>query len=276
MNDVNVLRAHRVAFIGAGHMAEALVKGLVESGRMPTDALRVTDVRPERREYFERTFGVRGLARNDEAAAWATIVVLAVKPQSFGEALAGLRDAFGPGRLAVSIAAGLTTGRIERALGDGARVVRVMPNTPALVRAGVSALCAGRWATEDDLGAAEAVMTSVGLAVRVEERLMDAVTAVSGSGPAYVFYLAEAMIEAGRQLGLDEGLARRLTAGTLDGAARLLAASEDGPAVLRARVTSKGGTTEAAIRVLDGRGAGAALIEAIRAAHRRAGELAGG
>lgn len=276
MKHNTVLSHQRVVFIGAGNMAEALVKGLVESRRLPRGGMRVTDLRPERLAYFEKTYRVGSLPSNTEAAEWATILVLAVKPQTFPDVLAELKPAFRRETLAVSIAAGIPTARIEQALGGEARVVRVMPNTPALVRAGVSGLCAGRWATAADLKKAEAIMGSVGLAVRVEEKLMDSITAVSGSGPAYVFYLAEAMLEAAEKLGLARDMARTLVAGTLDGAAKLLGASADGPDVLRARVTSRGGTTEAAIRVLDERRVRAALVEAMSAAHRRAGELSGG
>ncbi len=266
--------SRQVTFIGAGNMAEALVKGLVEGG-YPAGRIAVTDTREERLKYFRDAFGVAGGKSNVEAARAAEVLFLAVKPQVFGEVLAELRGAIKRDALVISIAAGVRAARIEEALGEGIRVVRVMPNTPALVGAGVSAICAGRHASDGDLATAETLLKSVGVVVRVTESLMDAVTAVSGSGPAYVFYLMEAMLASAAGLGLDAGTARKLVIGTVAGAARLAAAADVGPEELRARVTSKGGTTAAAIGALDERGVKAALEEAIRAAERRSRELSG-
>ncbi|MBU1692876.1 MAG: pyrroline-5-carboxylate reductase [Verrucomicrobia bacterium] len=262
-----------VVFVGAGNMAEALVKGVVAGGICPRKAVCVTDVRPERREYFEKQFGVRSLASNREAVRDADLVVLAVKPQVMGEVLKELRGSLQPKALVITIAAGIPTNRFEEGLGEGTRVIRVMPNTPALVQAGASALCGGRWVTETDWQTAEALMSAVGLVARVQEKDMDAVTAVSGSGPAYVFFLTEILLEAAERLHLEPGTARDLAVATVEGAARLMKETGLPPAELRARVTSKGGTTEAALNVLKEKGVFESFVEAVLAASRRAAEL---
>lgn len=262
-----------VVFIGAGNMAEALVKGILGGGLCPRNAIGVTDVRPERREYFEKHFGVRALTANREAVRRADVVVLAVKPQAMAEVLGELRGAIPKTALVMTIAAGIPTTSLEDGLGEGTRVVRVMPNTPSLVQAGASALCGGRWATEPDLATAGALMASVGLVARVKEADMDAVTAVSGSGPAYVFFLAEVLLHAAEKMQLDAGTARDLTVATIEGAARLMKETGLPPAELRARVTSKGGTTEAALNVLREKGVFESFVEAVLAARRRAAEL---
>ena len=265
--------SERVVFIGAGNMAEALVRGLVgPGGHAPADVT-VTDPRPERLTYFRDTFGVCASPDNAAAVAASALVVLAVKPQVMPEVLSGLAPALPRAATVLSIAAGIRCATIESALGGDRAVVRSMPNTPALVGKGVTALCAGRWAGEAPLAKAEALLRTVGAVVRVEESLMDAVTAVSGSGPAYVFYLMESMLEAAAGFGLAPEVARTLVYGTITGAAALAAASPESPAELRARVTSKGGTTAAAVGLLDERRVREALADAVRAAQRRAGEL---
>jgi pyrroline-5-carboxylate reductase len=269
------LRVNKVVFIGAGNMTEALVKGLTVSGVCKASQILVTDVRPERLAFFENEFHVKGTGDNAAAVAGADVVVLAVKPQLMGEVLAGLKSSLGKS-LVVSIAAGISTAWIESKLGNGVRVVRVMPNTPALVRAGAAAICVGRWAMEEDLVVAETMMAAVGVVVRVTEKDMDAVTALSGSGPAYVFHLMEAMIEAARHAGLDDAVARKLIYATVSGSAKLAEATGIDPAELRQRVTSKGGTTAAALQVLEEKIVYHAYLEAIAAAHRRARELSGG
>jgi pyrroline-5-carboxylate reductase len=264
----------RIAFIGAGNMAEALVKGLVSAG-VPADRITVTDPLETRLDEFRRSFGVQGSSSNVSAVAGADVVVLAVKPQILQGVLEEIRGHVGESALIVSIAAGIRTERIEQTLGGSARVVRVMPNTPALVGEGISAISGGRRATAADLDLAGELLGAVGRVVRVDEKHMDAVTAVSGSGPAYVFYLMEAMLAAARKLELDAGVARRLVYQTVAGAAKLAAGSDVGPEALRERVTSKGGTTAAAIAVLEERGVRAALEAAVAAAHRRSRELSG-
>lgn len=263
-----------VCFIGAGNMAEALVRALVRAGTPPA-SLRVTDVRPERLEFFRRELGVAGFSGNAEAVRGAGVVVLSVKPQMMDAVLQGLRGALSPDALVLSIAAGVTCARIEAALGGGVRVVRAMPNTPALVAAGASAICPGAHARPADLDRAEALLKPAGLVARVAEAGMDAVTALSGSGPAYVFLLVEQMLAAAAAFGLDADAARGLVIATVAGAAKLLDETGLDPREARRRVTSEKGTTDAAIRTMESRNVPAALREAFDAARRRAAELSG-
>ncbi|TAN37402.1 MAG: pyrroline-5-carboxylate reductase [Verrucomicrobia bacterium] len=262
-----------LVFLGAGNMAEALVSGLLACNRWPRERLMVADIATERCDHFARKYGVHAMADNAAAVVGADVVVLAVKPQVLPEVLAGVRAKFPPHALVVSIAAGVTTTKIENALGGAVRVVRSMPNTPALVGCGIAALCPGLHATPRDLERAEDLLSATGEVVRVEETQMDAVTAISGSGPAYVFYLMEAMLEAARQLGLSTVVARKLVYTTVKGSAELILKHDLPPEELRRRVTSQGGTTAAAIEVKDRRQVKQAVIEAVLAAHRRAGEL---
>ena len=270
------LRINKLVFIGAGNMAEALVKGVTTSGVCPAERVVVTDIRPDRLAFFESEFRVQGVADNQAAVSGADVVVLAVKPQVLGEVLEGFQSALGRKPLVISIVAGMTTSWLEAKLGEGVRVIRVMPNTPALVRSGAAAICRGRWATDADFNIADAILGAVGVVVRVEEKDMDAVTALSGSGPAYVFHLMEAMLEAARRAGLDEAVARKLIYATVSGSAKLADATGLDPAELRRRVTSKGGTTAAALAVLEEKAVYHAYLGAIAAAHRRSSELSGG
>lgn len=261
-----------LAFIGAGNMAEALVKGLLRTGAYQPGAICLSDPDEARREEFSSRYGVSVMTDNREAAAGADAVVLAVKPQVMTAVLEELQEDAGD-RLYISIAAGLPTAAIEAGLGGSARVVRVMPNTPALVGAGAAAVCAGKLASEEDVALAESLMASVGMAVRVKEADMDAVTALSGSGPAYVFHLMEAMLSAGDRMGLDPDVALRLAAATVAGAGQLVQESGISPDALRERVTSKGGTTAAALHVLKEQGFFEAVVDAVLAAQVRSKEL---
>jgi pyrroline-5-carboxylate reductase len=263
-----------VCFVGAGNMAEALIRALVKGGT-PASSLRVTDVRADRLEFFHRELRVEGAADNASAARGAAVVVLAVKPQAMDGVLQSLCGAVAPDALILSIAAGVPCARIEAALGGAARVVRAMPNTPALVAAGASAICAGANATATDLDRAEALLRPAGRVVRVAETDMDAVTALSGSGPAYVFLLIEQMLASAAEFGLDPEAARSLVIATVAGSARLLEETGLDPREARRRVTSEKGTTDAAIRTMESRGVPAALREAFAAARRRAAELSG-
>jgi pyrroline-5-carboxylate reductase len=269
------LQNKTIAFIGAGNMGEALIRGLLAAKTVAPRQLIATDVRSERLEFFSRAFGIRTTRDNAEAVADASIILLAVKPQQMSEALASFRSTMSADKLMVTIAAGVPTSRIERELGGGTRVVRVMPNTPALIGAGAAALARGRFATDDDLATAEAILGAVGITVRTEERFLDAVTALSGSGPAYVFYVAEAMIKAGVEVGLPEDAAKKLALQTVLGSARLMVEGGDPPDVLRKKVTSPGGTTEAALQVMNDRKLVDIFVEAIKAAARRSKELSG-
>jgi pyrroline-5-carboxylate reductase len=262
-----------LAIIGGGKIGEALLSGLAR--RSGADGILVCERSPERAAELTARYGVPAVDLA-EAAARARVLLIAVKPQDIGtllDALAGSVDA--ARHLVVSVAAGIPTRRIEAALPEGTPVVRVMPNTPALVDEGMSVLSAGAHAGEEHLDQAEALLSAVGRVRRVPETQQDAVTALSGSGPAYFFYLVEAMIDAGILLGLPRTLAADLIVQTALGAAVMLRDSGEHPVQLREAVTSPGGTTIAAIRELERHGVRAALIAAIEAAHARSVELGG-
>jgi len=260
-----------LAIIGGGKIGEALLSGLIRrSGR---EGLVVCERSPERAAQLQERHGIPAVDLA-EGAARARTLLIAVKPQDIGTLLAGLAEHVDPERhLVVSVAAGVPTATIEAALPAGTPVVRVMPNTPALVDEGMSVLAAGAHAGESHLDEAEALLASVGRVRRVPESQLDAVTALSGSGPAYFFYLVEAMIDAGILLGLPRALAADLIVQTALGAAVMLRDSGEHPVQLREAVTSPGGTTIAAIRELERHGVRAALIAAIEAAHDRSVEL---
>ncbi len=262
-----------VAIIGAGNMGEALVRGLLAKKAITARQLIAADVQSTRLELFERQFGIAVVNNNIAASRDADIVLLAIKPQQMSEILADLRPAITPRKLVISIAAGVTTARIERELGDSTPVVRVMPNTPAQIGEGIAALCKGRHATDEHMAAADAVLSAVGTTVRTDERFLDAVTALSGSGPAYVFLIAEAMIQAGIEVGLDEDMARKLSLQTIAGAAKLMMETDEGPFALRRKVTSPNGTTEAAIKVMADGKLVELLVQAVKAAAQRSREL---
>ena len=261
-----------VAIFGAGVMGETLLSGLLRAGRS-ADRLVITERRPERvAELTERYVGVR-ILDNVEAADLADIIVLVVKPQDMAALLAEISDHVRPGNIVVSLAAGITTSFLEQHLPDGASVVRVMPNTPALVDQGMAALSSGRHCLPEHMEQAVALLRSCGRTVEVPEQYQDAVTAISGSGPAYVFYVIEAMIEAGVVLGLPRATATELVVQTLFGAATMIRETGQHPTVLREQVTSPGGTTAAALRQLDDHKVRAAFITAMEAAAARSAEL---
>ena len=260
-----------IACIGGGRMGAALVAGWVAAGFAP-EAIVVADPDPEARARHEAAYGVRTVATPADAVADADVVVLAVKPALVPEVLASTQPALRPGACVVSIAAGVRLAALE-ALVPEHPVVRAMPNTPALVAMAATAIAGGARAGEAELALAESVLGAVGVVVRVPEALLDAVTGLSGSGPAYVFLLAEALVAAGVANGLDAATAAVLVEQTLRGSAELLAQSDDAPAALRAMVTSPGGTTEAGLAVLEERGFPDAVISAVTRATERAQEL---
>jgi pyrroline-5-carboxylate reductase len=264
---------HTIVFVGAGNMAGALIRGLIGTGTVPADSVIAADPDQDRLRALETELEIRVTSDNAEAVKDATVVVLAIKPQVFAQVLPGLSAAVPPDALLISIAAGISTRIIERSFPDGSRVVRAMPNTPALVGAGASAIAGGTHATDDDLELAETLFRSVGIAVRVPEEQIDAVTGLSGSGPAYVFAMIEALRDAGAREGLPEETALQLAAQTVFGAARLLLDEKEAPEVLRDRVTSPGGTTRAGLDALAAAGFADAIMGAVRAATRRSVEL---
>ena len=260
-----------VAIIGAGVMGETLLSGLIRGGR-DVATLAVGEKRPERAEELREKYGV-SVVGNIEAAG-AETVVLVVKPQDMVDVLAEISPHLRPGQLVVSLAAGITTTLIEKHLPDGVAVVRVMPNTPALVDEGMAAISAGSHCDEEHLVVAESLLATTGRVVRVPEKQQDAVTAISGSGPAYLFFVVEAMIEAGVHLGLPRTTATELVVQTVVGSAKLLRETGEHPTVLREQVTSPGGTTAAAIRQLEDHKVRAAFITAMEAASDRSRALA--
>ncbi len=263
-----------VAIIGAGVMGETLLSGLVRAGRSVGDLL-VGEKRRERGVELEERYGVK-VVDNVEAARRADTLVLVVKPQDMEDLLAEIRSSVRPGQLVVSLAAGITTAFLEAHLPEGVAVVRVMPNTPALVDEGMSAISRGSHCDENHLVEAESLMDSVGKVSRIPERQQDAVTAVSGSGPAYIFFVVESMIEAGVHLGLPRSTAYELVVQTLVGSAKLLRETGEHPTVLREQVTSPAGTTAAAMRELEDHKVRAAFLAALEAARDRSRELAEG
>jgi pyrroline-5-carboxylate reductase len=263
-----------VAIFGAGVMGETLLSGLLRAGR-PAGDLVITERRPERAAELEARYGVRALD-NTEAAESADTLVLVVKPQDMGTLLEEIAPHVQPGNLVVSLAAGITTTFLETRLPEGRAVVRVMPNTPALVDQGMAAVSAGAHCSEEHLREAQDLLAATGRVVEVPETMQDAVTAISGSGPAYIFYVVEAMIEAGVVLGMPRATATELVVQTLYGAATMIKETGQHPTVLREQVTSPGGTTAAALRELDDHKVRAAFIRAMEAAAIRSRELAGG
>jgi pyrroline-5-carboxylate reductase len=261
----------RIAVLGAGKIGEALLSGLLAAGRSAADLV-FTERHPERAAELSGRLGVAS-ADVAGAAAKADVVVIAVKPQDIAPVLTELKAALVPGTLVVSLCAGLPTTLFEGGLPDGTPVVRVMPNTPMVVGQAMSAVSGGSHATAEHLALTEELLGSVGRVVRVPETQQDAVTALSGSGPAYFFYLVEAMIDAGILLGLPRAVAGDLIVQSAYGAATMLRESDDHPVLLREAVTSPAGTTIAAIRELERHGVRAALIDAIEAARDRSVEL---
>lgn len=259
------------AIIGAGVMGETLLAGLLKAGWEPW-TLVVADRRPERRAELERRYGVRAVEA-PEAVAGADVVILVVKPQDVSEALPEIAEQLAPGALLVSLCAGVATAQLEAGLPEGTPVIRVMPNTPAQVSEGMAAVSAGALASRAQLERAVEIMSAVGKAIVVPERYQDAVTAISGSGPAYLFFVVEAMIDAGVMLGLPRDTATLLVNQTMFGSAKLLIESGEHPNLLRERVTSPAGTTAAALRQLEDRSVKAAFIAAMEAARDRSVEL---
>jgi len=276
-----------IGFIGAGNMGEAFIDAVIQSGLLPAAKISVADVDPGRLDYLNEKYGVTVLRDNGKLFQSCRMVVLAVKPQQMPAVLKDVSGRRGyrlsERKLVISIAAGFAIRKMEEILyppldAESVRnlpIIRVMPNTPALVLSAVSGMSLNRFVTEEDARVARTLLQAVGEVIEFEEEALDAVTALSGSGPAYVFYLVESMTEAGIQMGLEPATAASLAVATLRGAAKLLEASGEPPEELRRKVTSPGGTTAAAIDVFEKRGFKSIIIAAIASATRRAQELSG-
>ncbi len=263
-----------VAILGAGVMGETVVSGLVRAGRSPSD-LMLSERRPDRAAELREKYGVE-VVGNVEAATRCDTLMLVVKPQDMVDVLDEIAPVVRSGQLIISLAAGITTESIEALLPKDVAVVRVMPNTPALVDEGMAAISPGRHCDEQHLIEAETLLRATGRVIRVPEKQQDAVTAISGSGPAYLFFVVEAMIEAGVHLGLPRTTATELVVQTMVGSAKMLRETGEHPTVLRERVTSPGGTTAAAIRELEDHKVRAAFMTALESARNRSRALARG
>lgn len=261
-----------ITFLGAGNMATAIIRGLLKAGT-PADRITATVRRPERIAQLSEAHGIQVLTDNVRAAKAADVVVLSVKPQALDKLLKEVAPAIDHTKLVVSVAAGVPIAAIERRLGAGARIVRSMPNTPCLVGLGATALSAGEHATPDDLALATALFESVGTSTVVDEYLLDAVTGLSGSGPAYIFLIIEALSDAGVKVGLSRHVSLKLAAQTLLGSAKLLLETGAHPGHLKDQVTSPGGTAIAGLHTLEAGGLRTTLIDAVEAATRRAKQL---
>jgi len=270
--DARVPRRSRLALLGAGVMGETVLSGLVRAGWDPADLV-ATDRRPERAAELESTYGIT-MTGNVDAVTGASTVVLVVKPQDMRGLIAEIAPALRPDTLVVSLAAGVDTATIEAGLPEGQPVVRVMANTPAQVDEGMAAITPGSAATADHLERVRDILSATGRVEVVPEHYLDAVTAISGSGPAYLFFVVEAMIESGVHLGLPRDLSTELVVQTMLGSAKLLRESGEHPTVLRERVTSPGGTTAAALRELEDHKVRAAFLSAMEAARDRSRSLA--
>jgi pyrroline-5-carboxylate reductase len=262
-----------VGFLGAGQMASALAAGWARAGLIDTAKSRAADPDPEARANFEKATEVRALTSNRDMAASCDVLVLAVKPQVVQEVLGELRPALGAGHLVVSIAAGVTLQTLARGLGESTRLVRVMPNTPCLVGASATGYAPGPAATAEDIELVGRLFGAVGTAFQVGEHLIDAVTGLSGSGPAFAYVFTEALADGGVKCGLPREVALALAAQTVLGAAKMVLETGKHPGALKDAVTSPGGTTIAGLHALERAGLRAAAMDAVEAATRRAQEL---
>ena len=263
----------KIAFLGAGNMAGAILRGLLQTGSAQPGDVLATARRRTRLDALEQEHGIRTSLDNEEATRWADVVVLATKPQALGIVLPEVRAGLTGGQLVVSVAAGVSTSTLEAALPPGTRVVRAMPNTPALVDSGATAITAGAHASDEDLELARGLFESVGRVVVLEEGQLDAVTGLSGSGPAYLFLVLDALCDAGVKVGLRREEARILAAQTMLGSARLVLETGEHPGLLKDMVTSPGGTAIAGLHTLEAGGLRTTLIDAVEAATLRAQEL---
>ncbi|WP_116245550.1 pyrroline-5-carboxylate reductase [Nocardiopsis sp. FIRDI 009] len=262
-----------IAIIGAGKMGEALLAGMLATGHAPEDVL-VTEPRAEHADELRKRYGVEVVPAAD-AAKRADTLLLALKPQDMVDLLEDLSPHLSTDRLVISVAAGLTTSVMESHLPVGVPVVRAMPNTPALMGRGMTAIAGGANTEPEHLDRAEGLLGAVGEVIRVGEQHMDTVTAISGSGPAYFYFIAETMVEAGVAMGMPRATAQKLVEQTMTGAAAMLTDSGEHPVVLREAVTSPGGTTAAALRELERHGVRTAFTDAIEAARDRSRALSG-
>lgn len=263
-----------IGLIGAGNMGKALVSGILSARLIDAQDLVVSDLNLSRLRQLKKQYKIQITPNNSEVLKKTSIIILAVKPQVIGGVLNEIGDKFTPAQTIISIAAGISTKHIEKFIPRKVAVVRVMPNTPALLKEGASAIAGGSYAKKKNIQSAQKIFQAVGKVFRVKEELMDAVTGLSGSGPAYIFFVMEALINGGVRLGLSRAVSEGLVQQTLLGAAKL--ALQDNPTTLRKKVTSPGGTTEAAIKYLQKQKFSQILSKAVEIAARRSKQLGRG
>lgn len=269
----NVISGKKVAFIGAGNMAEALIKGLIDSKVIPPNQISASDILENRRQYISETHGIRCIEDNRQLVADADVVVLAVKPQVCQAMLEEVGPVLGASKLVLSIVAGVAAKTILSRVKEGTRVIRTIPNTPAMVMEGITGIATDGDVSQKDVKIAEAIFGTVGKTVTIEEKLMDAATGLSASGPAYIFVIIEALADGGVRMGIPRQTALTMAAQTILGSAKLYFESGKHPGELKDMVTSPGGTTIAGLHQLEAGGLRAALINAVQAATLRSEEL---
>jgi pyrroline-5-carboxylate reductase len=267
------MKTKTLGFVGGGNMAEALVKGLLHAKVVPPEGILVSDVKTERLAHFVQQHGVRTTQDNHELVRTSDVIVLSVKPQVIDKVLALIGGDVRSGQLVISVAAGVPVSAIEARLPEGTHVVRSMPNTPATVQAGATAIAPGTHATDDDLEVARSLFAAVGRVVTLDESLLDAVTGLSGSGPAYVMLMIEALADGGVKVGLHRDTALLLAAQTVYGSAKLLLDTGEHPGRLKDMVTSPGGTAIAGLHTLESGGLRRTLIDAVEVATNRSAQL---
>lgn len=270
---MNMMQERKIAFVGSGNMAEALIRGLLRGGTCSAEDISASGPRSERAAELRERFRIQAGLDNREAVRGSDIVILSVKPQILSRVLDEIEDLVPPTALVISIAAGVPIAAIESRLKASTRVIRAMPNTPALVDAGATAIARGEHATEGDLEDAKRIFDAVGITVILEESLLDAVTGLSGSGPAYMFLIIEALSDGGVKVGLSRRMSQLLAAQTVFGSAKLLIETNEHPGLLKDRVTSPGGTAITGLHTLEQGGVRTTLIDAVEAATLRSKEL---
>ena len=272
----NALKDKSLGFIGAGNMAEAMIRGIIQNQVVLPDRILASDISGERREHVSKTFGIQTFEENPFLVDQSNVIFLAVKPQAIPRVLADIGTNMGPEKLLISIVAGVPIQKLSAGLPKGPRIVRTMPNTPVTVMEGAMAIASDSPASPEDLETVETLFRPIGRTVRVEEKLIDAVTGLSGSGPAYVFMMLEALADGGVKMGLPRDVAETLAAQTLMGSAKLFLETRTNPGELKCMVTSPGGTTIAGIHELEKGGIRASLMNAVESATKRSIELGKG
>ncbi len=262
-----------IGFIGGGQMGEALIKGLINTGLYQTQDIFVAEPRPERREFLNKTYGINTFDKSKLVWQSCKTVFLAVKPQVMSKVITSSKQDIGTDHLIISIAAGIPISAYEKWLDNKHKIIRVMPNTPALVLEGAAAICGNSQVSKEELEMATVIFDAVGKSVILEEHFIDAVTGLSGSGPAYVFTFIEALIDGGLKTGLARNVAETLAIQTVLGSVKLMQETKEHPAILRAKVTSPGGTTIAGLHVLERGGFRGLIMDAVEAGTKRSTEL---